>query len=589
MGYAPGIEEFVDRCNEAMPPDFYTYPVQRQRELYLGLTEVFRYDLPAAVRIDDAVVLRGGRALPVRVYTPSSRAGAGVVFYIRGGGFVVGSLETHNTVVAELADRTGLACVAVNFRMAPENPFPAALEDCHDALRGVLADPAAVGLMLRDRGGPRPAGQALISPVLDFTRWRSGGEDAPLLTGGEMEYYTACYCPRPEQAAHPYVSPLVSGEFHDLPPAYIMGAEMDSLRVDGERYAAELARHGIPVEHVVEPGLVHAAVRARLRELRPRAVLAGCESGVELADLLAPRVVPEVANVPGLAGARRHKAEMAAAVATAGLPVIPQICSADAAEIAAWIDRTGLAGCDLVVKPPKSASTDGVTKVPGGAGWRRVFDSLICRPNRLGIVNDRLLVQQFAAGVEYVVDTFSHAGVHTLTDVCRYNKVDNGPYMAVYETMEWLRPDDPVIDTLLPYAYGVLDAVGLRYGAAHPRFCRVATGDSQIDRTVRYFTGAGDLPPRYRLLSHTLVVFHIARASGVLRNAEVLDAVESLTSHHFSVRHPRNGAYLPMTRDLFASLDFGFAVLTHQRPEQLRADYETLRRLEGNLLLDAAA
>ncbi len=287
MGYAPGIEEFVDRCNEAMPPDFYTYPVQRQRELYLGLTEVFRYDLPAAVRIDDAVVLRGGRALPVRVYTPSSRAGAGVVFYIRGGGFVVGSLETHNTVVAELADRTGLACVAVNFRMAPENPFPAALEDCHDALRGVLADPAAVGLdidpgaavlagdssganmavavamMLRDRGGPRPAGQALISPVLDFTRWRSGGEDAPLLTGGEMEYYTACYCPRPEQAAHPYVSPLVSGEFHDLPPAYIMGAEMDSLRVDGERYAAELARHGIPVEHVVEPGLVHAAVRAR--------------------------------------------------------------------------------------------------------------------------------------------------------------------------------------------------------------------------------------------------------------------------------------------------------------------------------------
>ncbi len=354
-------------------------------------------------------------------------------------------------------------------------------------------------------------------------------------------------------------------------------------------------------------------VLARLRELRPRAVLAGCESGVELADLLAPRVVPEVANVPGLAGARRHKAEMAAAVATAGLPVIPQICSADAAEIAAWIDRTGLAGCDLVVKPPKSASTDGVTKVPGGAGWRRVFDSLIGRPNRLGIVNDRLLVQQFAAGVEYVVDTFSHAGVHTLTDVCRYNKVDNGPYMAVYDTMEWLRPDDPVIDTLLPYAYGVLDAVGLRYGAAHvelmltadgpllievgarahggghPRFCRVATGDSQIDRTVRYFTGAGDLPPRYRLLSHTLVVFHIARASGVLRNAEVLDAVESLTSHHFSVRHPRNGAYLPMTRDLFASLDFGFAVLTHQRPEQLRADYETLRRLEGNLLLDAAA
>jgi acetyl esterase/lipase len=77
-------------------------------------------------------------------------------------------------------------------------------------------------MMLRDRGGPLLAGQALISPVLDFTRWRAGGEDAPPLTGGEMEYYTACYCPLPEQAAHPYVSPLLSGRFHALPPAYVM-------------------------------------------------------------------------------------------------------------------------------------------------------------------------------------------------------------------------------------------------------------------------------------------------------------------------------------------------------------------------------
>jgi acetyl esterase len=197
----------------------------------------------------------------------------------------VGSLETHHALVAELADNTGLVAIALDFRMAPEHPFPAAVEDAYGALCGIVAeaarldiDPARVviggessganmsvvlAMMRRDRGGPAIRGTALISPVLDFTRWRHGGEDAPLLTGGEMEYYTACYCPEPEQASHPYVSPLLHGKFHDLPPAYVMGTELDSLLVDSERYAEQLRDNGIPVELVVERGLVHSSVRAR--------------------------------------------------------------------------------------------------------------------------------------------------------------------------------------------------------------------------------------------------------------------------------------------------------------------------------------
>ncbi|KAA2267047.1 ATP-grasp domain-containing protein [Solihabitans fulvus] len=356
----------------------------------------------------------------------------------------------------------------------------------------------------------------------------------------------------------------------------------------------------------------HDAVLRRLAELAPRCVLAGCESGVELADALAPRVVPAVANVPALAAARRHKGEMAAAVAAAGLPVIPQVCTADPAEVTVWIERSGLLGRDLVVKPPKSASTDGVTKVAGGRGWREVFDAFIGVPNRLGLVNDRLVVQQFVTGTEYVVDTVSHDGVHTVVDVCRYNKIDNGEYMAVYDSMEWIEPADPVLDELLPYARGVLDAVGLRFGPAHvevmltdegprlieigarahgggqPRFCRVATGDSQIDRTVRYFAGEQDVPDHYRLLCHLLVVFHIARESGVLRNAEVLDGVERLASHHFSIRNVRSGALVERTRDLFGSLDLGFAVLAHESNDQLWADYRLLRALEDELRIDPA-
>jgi acetyl esterase/lipase len=284
--YAPGLKEFIDRCNAAMPPDFYKLPNDQKRAMYLGLTVEFPYPVPAGVTVENVSVQHRGRSVPARVYRPAKRVDDALLVYIRGGGFVVGSLDTHNTVVAELCDKTGLVAVAADFRMAPEHPFPAALEDCFDVVCGIASRPgpleidpkkivisgdssganmaAVVAMMIRDRGvGPALRGQALISPVLDFTRWRSGGVDAPLLTGGEMEYYTACYSPNPEQIGHEYVSPLVSGHFDRLPPAYIMGAEMDSLLVDSQKYADHLKQNGTAVKLVVEPGLVHSAVRAR--------------------------------------------------------------------------------------------------------------------------------------------------------------------------------------------------------------------------------------------------------------------------------------------------------------------------------------
>jgi acetyl esterase len=285
MTFATGISEFVERCDRAMPPDFFTRPLTEQRRMYDGLTKEFPYRRPAGIEVADETLVHRTRTVQTRVYRPTETLGAGAILYIRGGGFVVGSLDTHDTVVAELADRSGLTAIAIDFRMAPEHPFPAAIEDCyasisaiHDGAGKLGIDPgslviagdssganmAAVSCMMcRDRRGPRLSGQALISPVLDFTRWRRGGADAPLLTGGEMEYYTRCYSPDVECVAHPYISPLIDGSFQDLPPAYIMAAEMDSLRVDAEEYARRLSAHSIPAELIVEPGLVHSAVRAR--------------------------------------------------------------------------------------------------------------------------------------------------------------------------------------------------------------------------------------------------------------------------------------------------------------------------------------
>ncbi|WP_242902489.1 MFS transporter [Actinomadura terrae] len=286
MEYAPGIAGYIDRFNRVMPPDFYQRPVEEQRRLYEGLTDEFPYDLPPGITItDEDLDAEDGRRLRVRVYRPHAPSGRGAVCFIRGGGFVLGSLSTHHVVIAELAAKTGLTAFALDYRVAPEDPFPAGLEDCYASVCALAASAArreldpdrivvagdssganmavAISMMCRDRRGPDLAGQALINPVLDLTRWRHGGEDVPLLSGGEMEFFTRCYCPTPGDEAHPYVSPLVGGKFHDLPPAYIMGAELDSLSVDGERYAAALRAQGVPVEQVSEPGIVHAALRAR--------------------------------------------------------------------------------------------------------------------------------------------------------------------------------------------------------------------------------------------------------------------------------------------------------------------------------------
>jgi hypothetical protein len=346
---------------------------------------------------------------------------------------------------------------------------------------------------------------------------------------------------------------------------------------------------------------------SRMRSLRPRCLLAGCESGVELAERLAPLVVPEVANVAALAAARRHKGRMADAVARSGHRTIAQVCASDADQVARWIESTGLSGRDLVIKPPMSASTDGVTLVPRGEGWKEIFDSALHSTNRLGIVNDSLIVQQYIEGTEYVVDTFSHDGVHTVTDVCRYTKVRNGAHMAVYDTMEWVDPDLPVVDELISYTRGVLDAVGMRFGAAHvevmstadgpvlielgarphgggqPRFCLRATQDSQIERTVRYFDGQRDIPAGYRLVQQVLIVFHIVRQTARVTDVDGLTRIHALPNHYVSSHNFEPGDRIEATKDLFGSLDVGFVVLSGPDRAALWKDYEAVRAIEAEL------
>jgi predicted ATP-grasp superfamily ATP-dependent carboligase len=395
----------------------------------------------------------------------------------------------------------------------------------------------------------------------------------------------------------------------------------------GAQLAPAFAARGIPVVAVLtapSPPSVYASsyrpqdfsdvlvndgsidsLTATVRALRPRCILAGCESGVDLAERLAALVVPEVANVASLADARRHKAKMAEAVARSGHRTIPQVCASDRQQVTQWLRDAGLSGSDLVIKPPKSAGTDGVTFVPGGRGWQQLFDEALHTTNKLGLVNDSLIVQQYVSGTEYVVDTFSHDGRHTVTDVCRYTKIHNNSHMAVYDTMEWLDPGMPIVEKLVEYTRGVLDAVGMRFGAAHvevmhtdagpvlieigarphgggqPRFCMLATNDSQIERTVRYFDGDHDIPMSYELVNQTMIVFHIVPRTSVVADTDGLARIRSLPHHYESSSKFEPGQRIEATKDLFGSQAVGFVVLSGKDRAALQKDYATIRSIEA--------
>ncbi|MBV9708554.1 MAG: ATP-grasp domain-containing protein [Chloroflexi bacterium] len=346
----------------------------------------------------------------------------------------------------------------------------------------------------------------------------------------------------------------------------------------------------------------------RLRALDPLCVIPGAESGVELADELASALTPHLANVPSLASSRRHKMCMGEAVSAAGLPHIRQICTNNVADVQDWIKREGLSSQALVLKPPKSAGTDGVIKVESSRDWLPSFRALLGQRNKLGGTNDEVLVQEFITGDEYVVDTFSYHGIHTVTDICRYRKVVNAEHIAVYDSLEFLPSDCTVHSELIDYTFGVLDALGVRFGPAHseimltasgprlietgvrmhggghPEFCRLATGDSQLDRTVAFYIGNGPIRTDFTLTRKVMVIFLIARARGIVRNSEIFAAASRLASHYKSVISVKNGDRVVKTSDLFTAL--GFIVLAHERPNQVFADCRTVKDMENALVID---
>jgi len=348
---------------------------------------------------------------------------------------------------------------------------------------------------------------------------------------------------------------------------------------------------------------------AWLAGLDPLAIVPGTESGVPLADALAAELTPELANVPALAAARRHKGHMVAALDAAGMPTVRTVCTSDPVEVERWLARSGLLGADLVVKPPTSAGTEGVTLVPGGHGWLEAMQGLLGRHNLMGLVNDEVVVQERVTGTEYVVDTVTVDDRHTVTNVCRYGKVTTPAGGMVYESMEFLPPDLPGLDVVVGYARRALDALGIRFGPAHsevmltadgprlietgarlagaglPGAAQLATGESGVERLVAWL-GGRPVRDDFSLQRCVLAVYFIARSSGVLRNVAAYECIRALPTCRYLRINVCEGDRIAATTDLMSTLGLGWAVLAHRDRQRVRADRAAVRAIESEVRIE---
>ncbi len=221
-------------------------------------------------------------AIPARLYRSSEEQTAPVLVYFHGGGWVIGDLDIYDGLCRALANAAGCAVFSVGYRLAPENKFPAAVEDCYAALVWIRAEAARLGLdsnriavggdsaggnlaavmsqAARDRGGPAIVFQLLVYPVtdasLDFASAKDPEKDA-LLTSSDMRWFWNHYLRDSGDGASPLASPLRSARLEGLPTALVLTAEFDPLLDEGEAYAVRLREAGVPVTLTRYDGMPH--------------------------------------------------------------------------------------------------------------------------------------------------------------------------------------------------------------------------------------------------------------------------------------------------------------------------------------------
>jgi acetyl esterase len=287
MPLDPFLRALLDQMAASGAPSLDSLPVPQARAMFEAMT-VGPSEEVALARVEDRRIPGPGGEIPVRIYTPEGQGPFPVLVFYHGGGWVIGSIKTHDDICRVLARDVPALVVSVDYRLAPEHPFPAGVEDSYAALAWVAENAASIGgdptnlavggdsaggnisavvaILARDRGGPRLAHQLLIYPATDMrgdtVSMRENGTGY-FLTHDIMTWFSNHYVSAQERLS-PHASPLLATDLRGLPPATVITAEFDPLRDEGEAYAARLREFDVPAEATRYDGMIHGFFTMRM-------------------------------------------------------------------------------------------------------------------------------------------------------------------------------------------------------------------------------------------------------------------------------------------------------------------------------------
>ncbi|MGH3767191.1 MAG: ATP-grasp domain-containing protein [Pseudonocardiaceae bacterium] len=395
---------------------------------------------------------------------------------------------------------------------------------------------------------------------------------------------------------------------HLLPALHRLG--MECVHVQSPSPDVHMARLPFPegfVDNVRHDGDV-AATASALREHGVGWVIAGGESGVELADRLSAELGTP-GNGMSRPMSRRNKYDMVLALRDAGLEHAATIVSSDADEIIEWAETT--AGYPIVLKPVASSGTDNVVACSSAEQVRAVHEKIMTSADRHAKPNTVVLAQEFLDGDEYFVNTVSRDGRHHTVEIWRYYKIRLPGGNIIYDYNEPLSPDDPDAKKVESYTHRVLDALEVRHWAGHTEVMLTARGPVLVECAARL--GGGQVPENsnrcfgtnqidllalsvanpaefdrlpttaYQLLQRLRFVHLInPRDHGVAPSHETMAAIRALPSYAHTLMTQPEGHLLPRTIDV--ATQPGYVILISDDPAELRADYQKLREIERDHL-----
>jgi acetyl esterase len=286
MPLDPLVKAFLDRAAQIPRPKTWEVPPAVARQSFAGMMQITGPKDVAVGKIENLIIPGPGGAIRARSYTPIATAGPlPTLIYFHGGGFVVGSLESHDGLCRLFTAEGGFKVIAVDYRLAPEHPWPAAVDDAWAATQWIEQNAASIGVdagriavggesaggmlaaivtqLAREKGGLRIAYQMLLFPNTQIGSETSSMKEFAVgyfLERRAIEYFVSLYLPPGTDRDSPKVSPLRARSFSGLPPAYVMLGGFDPLHDEGLAYAEKLRAAGVKVTLANYPDMVHGFI-----------------------------------------------------------------------------------------------------------------------------------------------------------------------------------------------------------------------------------------------------------------------------------------------------------------------------------------